>query len=160
MQRSPNSHSKIRCCPILNCSSITMTATANHHSQKPGLKCGALFKAKRHTAARLCANTSLAPSGCTHHLPNAGIVLVSWCCVGERRNVFVHERAKPQTEIARELSHLFSQLGPQIADVIQVVVHGQGQIHQVVEIHGIILHLPHLNSERGPVTCTHKGWAQ
>lgn len=96
-----------------------------------------------------------APSGCTHHLPDAGIVLVSWCCIGERRNVLVHERAKPQAEIARELSHLFSQLGPQIADVIQVVIHGQGEIHQVVEVHGIVLHLPHLNSERGLVTCTH-----
>lgn len=94
-------------------------------------------------------------SGCTHHLPDAGIVLVSWCCIGERRNVLVHKRAKPQAEIARELSHLFSQLGPQIADVIQVVVHGQGEIHQVVEVHGIVLHLPHLNSERGLVTCTH-----
>lgn len=97
----------------------------------------------------------LASSGCTHHLPNAGIILVSWCRVGERRNVFVHEGAKSQPEIAGELSHLLSQLGPQVADVIQVVVHGQGEIHQVVEVHGIILHLPHLNSERRPVTCTH-----
>lgn len=157
MQRSPNSHSKFRSCPILNCSSIPATATANHHSQKTGLKCGSLFKAKRQakTAARLCTNSGLAPSGCTQHLPNAGIVLVSWCCVGERRNVFVHERAKPQAEIAGELSHLFSQLGPQVPDIIQVIVHGQGQIHQVVEVHGIILHLPHLHSERRPVTCTH-----
>ena len=70
------------------------------------------------TAARLCANTGLVPSGYAYHLPNAGIVLVSWCRVGERRNVFVHERAKPQPEIASELSHLFSQLGPQIANII------------------------------------------
>lgn len=47
MQRSPNSHSKITSCTILNCSSIIVTTTANHHSQKPGLKCGSLFKAKK-----------------------------------------------------------------------------------------------------------------
>lgn len=94
------------------------------------------------------------PSRCTQHLPSAGIVLVSWRRVGERRNVFVHEGAKAQTEVAGELPHLLSQLGAQVADVVQVVVHGQGQVHQVVEVHGVILHLPHLHSERGPVTCT------
>lgn len=70
------------------------------------------------TAARLCVNTGCVPLGYTSHLPNAGIVLVSWCRVGERRNVFVHKRAKPQPEIASEFSHLFSQFGPQIANII------------------------------------------
>lgn len=107
------------------------------------------------TATRLCANTGLVPSVYTYHLPNAGIVLVSWCRIGERRNIFVHERAKSQTEIASEFSHLFSQLGPQIANIIQVIVHGQGEIHQVVEVHRIVLHLPNLNTEGGPVTCRH-----
>lgn len=120
--------------------------------------CGSVPKARttrKDSPDTVSACTGLLPLGTTYHLPNAGIVLVSRCRVGERRNVFVHKRAKTQPEIASELSHLFSQLGPQIANIVQVVVHGQGEIHQVVQVHGIVLHLPDLNSEGSPVTCTH-----
>ncbi|KAK7804315.1 hypothetical protein U0070_024698 [Myodes glareolus] len=44
-------------------------------------------------------------------------------------------------------------LGAQAPDVVQVILHGEGQVHQVVEVYGIVLHLAHLKLEGSLITC-------
>lgn len=91
------------------------------------------------------------PQGCC--LPSAGVILVSWGRVGEGRNVLVYKRPKTKPEIAGELSHFFSQLSSQVPNGVQIILHGEGEIHQIVQIYGIILYLSNLHVERGWVTC-------
>lgn len=77
-------------------------------------------------------------------------------CVGERGDVLVYKRPEPQPEVAGELPHLLSELGAQVPDVVQVVLHGQGEVHQVVQVHRIILHLSNLQLESCLVTCANR----
>lgn len=90
------------------------------------------------------------------HLPNARIGLVPRRCVGERRDVLVYKRPEPQTEVAGELPHLLSELGAQVPDAVQVILHGQGEVHQIVQVHGIILHLSNLQLEGSLVPCANR----
>lgn len=94
----------------------------------------------------------LHPTASTQHPPVAWVLLVLGRRVGEGRHVFVHEGAKAQPEVAGELPHLQGQFGAQVTDGVQVVLHGQRQVHQVVEIHRVVLHLPHLQAEPGLVS--------
>lgn len=84
--------------------------------------------------------------------PNAWIGLVPRRRVGERGDVFVNERPEPQAEVAGELPHLLGELGAQVSDAVQVILHGQGEIHQVVQVHGVVFHLAHLQLEGCLVT--------
>lgn len=86
-------------------------------------------------------------------LPDAGVGLVPRRRVGERRDAFVYKGPEPQSEVAGELPHLLGELGAEVPDVVQVVLHGQGEVHQVVQVHGIVLHLPHLQLEGSLVAC-------
>lgn len=67
--------------------------------------------------------------------------------VGERGHVLVHEGAEAQPEVAGELAHLMGQLVAQVTDGVQIILHREGEVHQVVEIHRVVLHLPHLQLE-------------
>lgn len=67
-----------------------------------------------------------------------------FCNVGERGHVLVHKGAEAQPEVAGELSHLMGQLGAQVTDGFQIILHREGEVHQVVQIHRVVLHLPHL----------------
>lgn len=57
--------------------------------------------------------------------PVAGVVLILRRRVREGRDVLVHKGTKAKTEVAGDLLHLFGQLRSQVADSIQVVLHGQ-----------------------------------
>lgn len=41
-------------------------------------------------------------------------------------------------EVRGDLLHLQHQTGSQVLDVLQIVLHGVGQVHQVVQVDGII----------------------
>lgn len=69
------------------------------------------------------------------------------CNVGERGHVLVHKGAKAQPEVAGELAHLMGQLGAQVPDGVQIILHREGEVHQVVQIHWVVLHLSHLQLE-------------
>lgn len=84
--------------------------------------------------------------------PVARILLVLGRRVGEGGHVFVHEGAKAQPEVAGELPHLLGQLVAQTVDGVQVVFHGKREVHQVVQINRVVLHLPHLQVEPRPVS--------
>lgn len=90
------------------------------------------------------------------YLPNAWIGLVPRCCIGKRRDALVYKRPEPQSEVASELPHLLGKLSAQVPDVVQVILHGQGEVHQVVQVHGIILHLSNLQLEGSLVTCANR----
>lgn len=92
----------------------------------------------------------------TGHSPNAWIGLVPRCCVGERGDVLVYKRPEPQPEVAGELPHLLSQLGAQVSDAVQVILHGQGEVHQVVQVHRVILHLSNLQLEGSLIACANR----
>lgn len=70
-----------------------------------------------------------------------------FCNVGERGHVLVHKGAEAQPEVAGELAHLMGQLGAQVTDGVQIILHREGEVHQVVQIHRVVLHLPHLQLE-------------
>lgn len=92
----------------------------------------------------------------TGHSPNAWIGLVPRRCVGERGDILVYKRPEPQPEVAGELPHLLGELGAQVPDAVQVILHGQGEVHQVVQVHRIILHLSNLQLESSLVTCANR----
>lgn len=81
---------------------------------------------------------------CCPYPPIARILLILGCCVREGGHVFVHKGTKAQPEVAGELAHLLGQLGTQVTDGVQIIFHGKREVHQVVEIHWVVLHLPHL----------------
>lgn len=83
-----------------------------------------------------------------HYPPIAWILLILGCCIGEGGYIFVHKGTKTQPEVAGEFSHLLGQLGAQITDGVQIVFHGKREVHQVVQIDRVVLHLPHLQPKR------------
>lgn len=76
-----------------------------------------------------------------------------------RRNVhvwgngLVHKGPKADAEVAGEFAHLAGQLGAQVLDIPQIILHGVGQVHQVVDVHGVVFHLPHLDTKDLGVIC-------
>ena len=84
---------------------------------------------------------------CVQYPPATWILLILGRRVGKRGHVFIHEGAEAQPEVAGELPHLLGQLGAQVPDGFQVVLHGQREVHQVVEVHRVVLHLPHLQAK-------------
>lgn len=81
------------------------------------------------------------------NLPVARILPMFFRNVGVRGHVFVHKGAEAQSEVAGELAHLMGQLVAQVTDGVQIIFHREGEVHQVVEIHRVVLHLPHLQLE-------------
>lgn len=81
------------------------------------------------------------------NLPAARILLKLFCRVRERGHVLVHKGAEAQPEVAGELAHLMGQLGAQVTDGFQIILHRQREVHQVVHVHRVVLHLPHLQLE-------------
>ena len=43
-------------------------------------------------------------------------------------------------EVTRGVPHLFHEVSAQLLDAGEVVLHGEGQIHQVVQVYGVVLH--------------------
>lgn len=55
-----------------------------------------------------------------------------------RHHHLVDERAEAEPKVAGEGTHLFGQLVAQLRQLLLVVLHRLGQVHQVVQIHGIV----------------------
>lgn len=72
-------------------------------------------------------------------------------------NGLVHKGPKTDAQVAGELAHLAGQRGAQVLDVPQIVLHGVGQVHQVVDVHRIVFHLTHLDLEDLGVICNMAG---
>lgn len=64
-----------------------------------------------------------------------------------RREGFVHKSSKAHAQVAGGAVHCLGQAFSQRPQAEQVVVHGEGEVHEVVEVHGVVLHLPHLHRE-------------
>lgn len=71
-----------------------------------------------------------------------------WGDVHIWRYRFVHEGTEAHTQVTGGFAHFFSQSISQFPKLCQVIIHGVGQVHQVVQIHRVVSHLPHLQSER------------
>ena len=95
-----------------------------------------------------------------HYPPAARILLVLGCCVGKGGHVFIHKGPKAQPEVAGELAHLVRQLGAQVTDGVQIIFHGKREVHQVVEIHWVVLHLPDLQPERRLLSWMSRWWKE
>lgn len=67
-----------------------------------------------------------------------------WGDVHIWRYRLVHKGPKANPKVASNPAHLGSQLGTQGLDARQIILHGEGQVHQVVDVYRVILHLPHL----------------
>lgn len=65
----------------------------------------------------------------------------------------VHEGSKPHAQIARGLAHALSELVAQGDQAIQVVFHRVREVHQVVEVHGVVLHLLHRHRKHLGAAC-------
>lgn len=76
-----------------------------------------------------------------------------WRDVHIRWYWFVHERTEAHTQVTGGFAHFFSQSISQLPQLSQIIIHGVGQVHQVVEIHRVICDLPHLQRERPWVIC-------
>lgn len=50
------------------------------------------------------------------------------------------EGIRTHPEVTGDILHLFYEVGSQLLDTGQVVLHGEGQIHQVVQVYGVVLH--------------------
>lgn len=72
-------------------------------------------------------------------------------------NGLVHKGPKADAKVAGELAHLTGQLGTQVLDVLQIVLHGVGQVHQVVDVHRVVFHLAHVDTEHLGVICNGTG---
>lgn len=70
-----------------------------------------------------------------------------WGDVHVRGHRLVHKGSKANPQVTGELAHLGGQLGAQILDAPQIILHGVRQVHQVVDVYRVILHLPHLDRE-------------
>lgn len=44
------------------------------------------------------------------------------------------------SEVSSNVPHLFHEVSSQLLDTGQVVLHGEGQVHQVVQVYGVVLH--------------------
>lgn len=89
--------------------------------------------------------TLMCNKSCCPFSPIAWIFLVLGCRVREGRHIFVYKGTKSQPEVAGELAHLQGQIGAKVANGVQIVFHGKREVHQVVQIHWIVLHLPYLH---------------
>lgn len=90
-------------------------------------------------------------------LPIARVVLVLGGRVGEGWYVLIHKRAEPKTEVTCEFPHLFRQFGAQVANRVEIVLHGEREVHQIVQINRVVLHRTHLNLKWGLVTWRRQG---
>jgi len=80
-----------------------------------------------------------------HVCAPAGVRQFFLCDLDEGQDRFLHEGAEAQAELAGEAAHLAGQRGAQVLDHLQVVRHGRRHVHQVVDVHGVVLRL--LNSD-------------
>lgn len=83
---------------------------------------------------------SAVPVAGVFHSLSGGDVHVRW----ER---LVHKCAKAHAEVAGGAVHGLSQAFTQRSQAEEIIVHGVGEIHEIVEIHRIVLHLTHLDGE-------------
>lgn len=83
---------------------------------------------------------SAVPVAGVFHSLFGGDVHVRW----ER---LVHKCAKAHAEVAGGAVHGLSQAFTQRPQAEEVVIHGVGEIHEIVEIHRIVFHLTHLHRE-------------
>lgn len=81
-------------------------------------------------------------------LPVAGVLhsLFGWD-VHVRWERLVHKSPKAHAEVAGGAVHSLGQTFAQRPQAEEVVVHGVGEIHEVVEIHGVVFYLSHLHRE-------------
>lgn len=58
------------------------------------------------------------------------------------------------SDVAGGVPHLLHQVCPQRLDVGQVVLHGEGEVHQVVQVYGVVLHTLQLHLKGLRLACT------
>ena len=90
----------------------------------------------------------------------AGVGQLLLCDLDEGQHGFLHEGAEPQAELAGEVAHLPGQRGAQVLDHLQVVRHGRREVHQVVDVHGVVLRLlnPDLEGHRNACAGDEEEW--
>lgn len=71
-----------------------------------------------------------------------------WGDVHIWRYRFVHESSEAHTQVTGGFAHLFSQSISQLPQLCEVIIHGVGQVHEIVQIHRVVGDLPHLKLER------------
>lgn len=59
----------------------------------------------------------------------------------------VHKSSKAHAEVAGGAVHGLGQAFSQRPQAEEIVIHGVGEIHEVVEINRVVLHLTHLHCE-------------
>lgn len=64
-----------------------------------------------------------------------------------RRERLVHKSPKAHAEVAGGAVHGLGQAFAQCPQAEEVIVHGVGEVHEVVEIHRVVLYLTHLHCE-------------
>lgn len=42
-------------------------------------------------------------------------------------------------EIRGDLLHFFHEVGAEVLDIFQIILHGEGQVHKIVQVNGVIL---------------------
>lgn len=62
-----------------------------------------------------------------------------------RGDGLVHKGAKAHAQVAGGAVHGLGQALAQRPQAVEVVVHGVGEVHEVVEVHGVVLDLPHFD---------------
>ena len=81
-------------------------------------------------------------------LPEAGVLhSLRRRYVHVGRDWLVHESAESHAQVAGGLVDGFGEVVAQHPQAAQVVVHGVGEVHQVVQIYRVVLHLSHLHRE-------------
>ena len=83
----------------------------------------------------------------------AGVGHVLLGDLDEGQHGFLHEGAEAQAELAGEVAHLPGEGGAQVLDHLQVVRHGRREVHQVVDVHGVVLRLLDFDLEGHLTTC-------
>lgn len=89
---------------------------------------------------------------CFNRIP-AGVGQLFFCDLDEGQDGFLHKRAKAHSKFTGEVSHLFRQRGAQAFDHLQIIDHGRRQVHQVVDVHRIILRVLNLDLESHLTAC-------
>lgn len=64
-----------------------------------------------------------------------------------RREWLVHKGSKSHAEVAGGAIHGLCEAAAQRPQAEQVIVHGVGKVHEVVEIHRVVLYLTYLHRE-------------
>lgn len=62
-------------------------------------------------------------------------------CADVRHRDFVHKGAEAEAEVGRDALHPLGEKVAKLGQLVLVVLHGFGEVHQVVEIHWVILSL-------------------